>query len=110
SLRRFVRSPARRLVRRARASQLPVVRRSFVWARSLYRLIGRTFPSLHLGWVSMASRVRWDGGTLVVDGWAYTRGTGYDRTPTIEVWLQRRWSRRRHQGLVTPRVDLDVRG
>ena len=109
-LRHFFRGLVRRLVRRARASQLPIVRRLFVWARSFYRFVGRTFPWLHLGWVSMASRVRWDGGTLVVDGWAYTRGTGYDRPPAIEVWLQRRWSRRRHRAVVTPRVDADVRG
>jgi len=109
-LRSFFRTFVRRLLGRLRSSRLPFVRRLFVGARASYRLVGRMFPFLHLGWVAVTSRVRWDDGSLVVEGWAYTRGTGYAATPQIEVWLQRRWSRRRHLAAVTPVVDVDVRG
>ncbi len=100
-----------RAARRANSSEKDWIRRLFALLRATYRFVGRTIPALHLGWTSSLRQVRWDDdGGLSIRGWAYTRGTGYDDPPKIEVWLHRRLFLRRIPAAVTQLVDPDVRG
>ena len=88
------RSLTTRVVGRADTSDAGWIRWLISRARVAYRFVGRTVPALHLGWVSQASQVGWDGDALRIQGWGYTRGTGFDNPPKIEVWLSRRFSPR----------------
>jgi CDP-glycerol glycerophosphotransferase (TagB/SpsB family) len=100
-----------RVARRASSSDKDWVRRLFALLRATYRFVGRTIPALHLGWTSSLRQASWDDdGALSIRGWAYTRGTGYEDPPHIEVWLHRRLSMRRISATVTPVLDPDVRG
>ena len=99
-----------RVARRASSSDKDWVRRLFALLRATYRFVGRTIPALHLGWTSSLRQASWDDdGALSIRGWAYTRGTGYEDPPHIEVWLHRRMSARRIPATVTPALDPDVR-
>lgn len=101
---------ATKVVRRGRDSKFGAVRWAFGFGRTAFRFVGRCVPALHLGWVSQVNRVLWDGDDLLIGGWGYTRGFGYDAPPTTEVWLHRRWSPRRISATVTPSTDPDVVG
>ncbi len=99
-----------RAARRANSSEKDWIRRLFALLRATYRFVGRTIPALHLGWTSSLRQVQWDDdGALIIRGWAYTRGTGYEDPPEFEVWLHRRLSARRIPATVTQLVDPDVR-
>lgn len=98
----------RRILRRTRNSESPWILGSFVNARKFYRLLGRTFPFLHLGWNAHLRELRWDGDKLVVSGWAYTRGTGYSTPPQIEVTLTRRLTRTKIVAVVAPQDNADA--
>ncbi len=66
-------------------------------------------PALHLGWVSHVAQVAWDGDSLRIQGWGYTRGTEFRRTPKIEVLLYRRWAAPLVADVV-PMTDPQVNG
>ena len=104
------RSLLRRVANRARLSPNPRVRQMFELVRTTYRLIGRWFPFLHLGWMSNLRRVVWDGDDLVLGGWAFVRGADQGARPEFEVWLHHRFSRERIRAEVTPAEDADVLG
>ena len=100
----------RRVANRARLSPNPRVRQLFALVRSTYRLLGRVFPFLHLGWMANLRRAVWDGDDLVLNAWAFVRGADQGPTPGFEVWLHRRFSRERIGVEVQPMEDLDVLG
>ncbi len=100
----------RRVANRARLSPNPRVRQVFGFVRSTYRLIGRWFPFLHLGWMANLRRAVWDGDDLVLNAWAFVRGADQGPRPEFEVWLHRRFSRERIRVEVAPMEDLDVLG
>lgn len=87
------RSFTTRALGRAQTSEAAWIRRLVSAARSTYRYIGRTIPALHLGWVSQVVQVVWDDECLQINGWGYTRGSGFARVPQVEVSLHRRWRR-----------------
>ena len=90
----------------ARVDPKTLLRRAGNWARlspnplrpaarsgspgSPYRLLGRWFPFLHLGWMASLRRAVWDGDDLVLQGWAFVRGADQGPRPEFEVWLHRR--------------------
>jgi len=80
----------------------------FVNGRVFYRFVGRTLPVLHLGWIAHLREVRWDGDRLIIAGWAYTRGAGYEDAPQIEVWLKRGGTRLRLDAEVEPAISIDA--
>lgn len=100
------------LVRRAgnwaRLSSSSTIRRLYQLARVAYRLLGRWFPFLHLGWMSSLRRAVWDGDDLVLQAWAFVRGVDHGSQPEFEVWLHRRFSTRRIRATVSPAEDSDV--
>ena len=100
----------RRVGNRARLSPNPRVRELFAFVRYTYRLIGRWFPFLHLGWMANLRRAVWDGDDLVLNAWAFVRGADQGPRPEFEVWLHRRFSRERIHVDVAPMEDLDVLG
>ena len=100
----------RRAANRARLSPNPRVRQLFQLVRSTYRLLGRWFPFLHLGWMSNLRRAVWDGDDLVLSAWAFVRGADQGPRPEFEVWLHRRFSRTRIRAEVTPTEEPDVLG
>ncbi|MGH3457527.1 CDP-glycerol glycerophosphotransferase family protein [Aeromicrobium sp.] len=100
----------RRAANRARLSPNPRLRELFALVRTTYRLIGRWFPFLHLGWMSNLRRAVWDGDDLVLQGWAFVRGADQGARPEFEVWLHRRFRRERIRATVTPVEDPDVLG
>ena len=60
--------------------------------------------------MSSLRRAVWDGGDLVLSGWAFVRGSDQGPQPEFEVWLQRRFSRSRVHAAVVPIEDADVLG
>jgi CDP-glycerol glycerophosphotransferase (TagB/SpsB family) len=92
----------------ARLSSSTQVQRLFALARFTFRLIGRWFPFLHLGWMASLRRAVWDGDDLVLQGWAFIRGADQGAHPTFDVWLHRRFSLRRIHATVSPAEDPDV--
>ena len=100
----------RRVANRARLSPNQRVRQLFALVRNTYRLIGRWFPFLHLGWMANLRRAVWDGDDLVLNAWAFVRGADQGPRPEFEVWLHRRFSRERIHVDVAPMEDLDVLG
>ena len=100
----------RKVANRARLSPNPRVRQAFQLLRATYRLLGRWFPFLHLGWMSSLRQATWDRDDLVLRGWAFVRGADQGHQPEFEVWLHRRFSRERIRAAVTPIEDPDVLG
>jgi CDP-glycerol glycerophosphotransferase len=100
----------RRVANRARLSPNPHVRRLFQLVRTTYRVLGRWFPFLHLGWMANLRRAVWDGDDLVLQGWAFVRGADQGARPEFEIWLHRRFSRQRIRAEVAPAEDPDVLG
>ena len=99
-----------RVSNRVRLSPDPRVRRMFGLIRAMFRLIGRLFPFLHLGWMANLRRAVWDGDDLVLSGWAFVRGVDQGPSPEFTVWLHRRFRARRIHAEVSPAEDLDVLG
>ena len=100
----------RRVANRARLSPNPRVRQLFELVRATFRLIGRWFPFLHLGWMASLRRAVWDGDDLVLNGWAFVRGADQGSRPEYEVWLHRRFNRERIHAAVLRTEDPDVLG
>jgi len=100
----------RRVANRVRLSQSQSLRQAFALVRSTYRLLGRLFPFLHLGWMANLRRAVWDGDDLVLNAWAFVRGADQGPTPGFEVWLHRPFSLKRIPVDVVPMEDLDVLG
>ncbi len=100
----------RRAANRARLSPNPRVRQLFQLVRTTYRLLGRWFPFLHLGWMANLRRAVWEDDDLVLRGWAFVRGADQGPRPEFEVWLHRRWARSRVRATVLPADEPDVLG